>query len=802
MEYYTRYSGSFVAVDGTIYRADIEQKSAAPFSVGELTFPAEEPLTIEWDTTDKEEVLHGSTATMQIESPGDRTYIDLYTIEVGNIRLSVYRNGTLYWRGCLDPEFYEEPYEAYDKYDVSLTFTDFGIMDRLKYSLQGYQTLRAIVEDAVSRSGLGYSVATMLTTSVEGGTADTLLDDICILSENFCDEDGEWDTLQEALEAIFLPLGIHMQSTTEGSVILYDLNAVATSTETEEVYWNSDSQTLGVDKVANNVKITFSPYVSDEVLTTELEYTDDYKEQRKNGEAFDVYNCYMKDGKGVWDMYRSYWLALSENGKGLAYLNTKARYGHIEPVLGSASEETAVVWLSVTNQAALNTIKFDNAAASNITGSTYAAEGYVTNYPALAYMSDSDYQPLMRTTKACVVPGEDTMLKVSLEILADARYNPFEDEEQDDNQLNEKDNYELISGSKSRVFFVPCTIVLYDGEGNAIYHYQNYKVDKTINYYGNTNINPFTLYDAGWKSGDADPSDPCFLVYYDNSDRGTFCEESCFDGFTTNKYSLLLQQFGVCKKTDVKYPTTGLDEGEYLPLPPEMGYIEVTIYTGGIVYQITSGTSAFLDQGFLGDTTTTGGGAKKPQLDDILSGGTPHSQRYQLKFQKEGCAYRIRHLMYKAPQIEYVDAITGENIDADDIEYSGYINKDAEDNIELDTTCGTSSDELPTARGIYRKAADLTPITELTRAGITDCPERLLIGTLYSQFATRHTTLTGDADIPVSGKRSAMAYTEQNQDGKVFWLSGEVQDLITNTSEMTLIEVSPDEFHAIEEVEE
>lgn len=94
-------------------------------------------------------MLHGSTATIQIESPGDRTYEDLYTIDVGKIRMDVYRNNSLYWSGALDPEFYEEPYERARHYVVSLTFSDFGILGRLKYNLSEMQPLHAILVHAL-----------------------------------------------------------------------------------------------------------------------------------------------------------------------------------------------------------------------------------------------------------------------------------------------------------------------------------------------------------------------------------------------------------------------------------------------------------------------------------------------------------------------------------------------------------------------------------------------------------------------------------------------------------------------------
>ena len=103
-----RYAGEFLSQHGIVWRVEILQEAAQPFaSVGPLTFEAREPLVIEWKKADKEEVLCGSTATIRVESPGDRTYEDLYTIEVGAIRMDVYRGGYLYWSGALDPEFYD-----------------------------------------------------------------------------------------------------------------------------------------------------------------------------------------------------------------------------------------------------------------------------------------------------------------------------------------------------------------------------------------------------------------------------------------------------------------------------------------------------------------------------------------------------------------------------------------------------------------------------------------------------------------------------------------------------------------------
>ena len=91
-----RYRGSFLSRAGVVWRVDILQEAAEPFAtVGELTFESEEALIIDWKHQDKENVICGSEATIKLESPGDRTYEDLYTIEVGRIRMDVYRNNSL-----------------------------------------------------------------------------------------------------------------------------------------------------------------------------------------------------------------------------------------------------------------------------------------------------------------------------------------------------------------------------------------------------------------------------------------------------------------------------------------------------------------------------------------------------------------------------------------------------------------------------------------------------------------------------------------------------------------------------------
>ena len=95
MAKYKRYEGEFLSIGGVVNRVEIWQENDSAFSVGELFFPADSPLTIEWGEQGKEESLLGSSATLKIISPGDRTYLDLYTVRYGEVRMDVYRDNQI-----------------------------------------------------------------------------------------------------------------------------------------------------------------------------------------------------------------------------------------------------------------------------------------------------------------------------------------------------------------------------------------------------------------------------------------------------------------------------------------------------------------------------------------------------------------------------------------------------------------------------------------------------------------------------------------------------------------------------------
>lgn len=746
-----RHMGEFLSRKGVVWRVEILQDNYSG-NVGQLTFEADEALVINWKHTDKEEVICGSEATLKIESPGDRTYEDLYTIEVGKIRMDVYRENSLYWSGTLDPEFYEEPYEKARYYVVTLTFSDFGILDRLKYNLSGMQTLEAILLDAIDRSKVCASLLanSYCTTYFAGTNTKATLSALSMRSENFYDEDAEPSTLKEVVTGILQPLAMKMIQR-NGHIYIFDLNGLYTLAQSRAITWDGDSQTMGVDKVANNVKVNFSPYSSSELLSGKLEYKDTYSVDMINLVAdpgasyYSYYPDYSEDHRqgGNWDYNLiNFTIFISTLGAGLHYLNPMARYCHILPLVGGPSETTAIAWAFHSG----------------------GHGGLDTGWPKriLNDVRMEAARQIMQThrvflPKLTTEDAKSYYVRLSLEMLLDARYNPFTE----GNDGNEGGNYEGMKG-RTGYAFVPVAVNIYDSAGNAVCHYENSTIAK-----GATKGH-LAYCKGSWVSG-AGGFGTAYLEYYDPKD---LWESAGILGWKANRHCIGRPGRG---NIDVQIYDSfkQMADGQYMPYPPEGGYIEVTVYEGVQCFD----------------------------MDEVVRGlllyqQTPwNSPRYWVDDNRYN---QCRWLLYKAPKIELVkNNLIFDAAELDDVEYSGYINKHAKEEISIDTVCGTANTTCPTAKGIYCRASDSLQIQQLKRAGVTDHPEKLLIGTLYSQYATRHTTLEGEAVIDPGG---LCKYTEQNQPGKVFMMSEEQQDVITDTTQAVYTELSPDEYDAIEEV--
>ncbi len=167
--------------------------------------------------------------------------------------------------------------------------------------------------------------------------------------------------------------------------------------------------------------------------------------------------------------------------------------------------------------------------------------------------------------------------------------------------------------------------------------------------------------------------------------------------------------------------------------------------------------------------------------------------RYQQSYNNE-IAQHIRWCLMKAPSIEMVSFRPWDtSLDTDDVEYSALINDDAKEDIELDTICGTGGADRPTARGAFLDNKGTLTLTSFSREDLAGACEELLIATLYSQYAERHTVLSGEAYI--QSNEGLTLFTDAAQDADTLFIATEIlENLYQDCGDMTFVELSKDDY--------
>ena len=755
---YLRYMGEFVSVAGVVWRVEILQEADAAFAtVGSLEFPADEPLVIEWGSKSKEEVICSSVATLKIISPGDRTYEDLYSIEVGRVRMDVYRNNALYWSGCIDTEFYEEPYEMLNGYEVSLTFSDFGVLDRLKYDLADMQTLYAIVNYCVGRSGIncGGIDDSLISTQLSASGNSITLKSLQVRSDNFYDEDGEASTLADVIKGILQPLALRMIQRS-GKIYVYDLNGLYNKASVKQIVWDGDSQTLGVDKVYNNAKITWSTYVQsgnllpDECwgdVETDATLTALNKLDGITQDETTYFSYHYGTSLSEWDNTDSgFTIWVTKQGNNIE-LGGNTQFFKIVPQYdGTESSGLAVYWKSASGgRVETGPDRYENRFFTKEFGNT-----------SLRGISFDSVGGILFTTNKIWIPpvhnSQKLVLRLRIDMLFDPRFNPFESATNLKQGAEQKDWYDQFN-TYGNFIYLPVVVKFQpDGSDNTVYVWTNKNsVLQDINVpilvlnslrsgtYGQWVESPNNGQDNYWG----------YLCYYDAKDH---VNTSGVLGWKYNRPAINPH------KEKLSSILENAEAGQYMPYPNyggRGGKLWVEVHKGW--YIVNEGTN----------------------LRDSENG-------------PQGLWNKISWILMKMPEIEVMNNTQFDQaMDTSDVEYNAEINAEAKEPIELDTICGTSADGVPMARGAYFDALTGAQITQLTRAGRTTQVEDLLIGTLYSQFGQRHTTLSGEAQIAYD---PMAVYKEDNQGDKRFILTEDAQDARMDTSEATFVELRPDEY--------
>lgn len=691
-----RYKYGFYSYNNTLYNVEIWQEGWTG-EVKPVAF-TDDVLVIDWQETDKLKPVQSSSAKLTLMSDDDRQFIDLYTVKAGSIRLDVYKGDVLYWSGTLDPELYEEPFSYKTGYGVELTFSDFAILDRLKWQDTGFKTLKEVIELALSASGIHYAEITEYISTSYGGRGN-LLEAVSVQCQNFFDEDGEPMTIREVLDETLRPFALRLIQK-EGKVFIYDLNAIYTELKKEEVYWDGDDATYSIDKVYNSIEIKHSPYENYKMASGSID------PETVDGES---HITYMKTRNVTRDEV-GFYTYLSDNGKGMEK-NPLAKYYRIEPVY-SGSDDSGIAW-TFENFTAANSGQW----VSHIQEPSQQIGQMLLKVPLSTYLSHR---------LDGIWSNRDYQLKVSVKLLFDPRYNPYEGASED----NEQNSWDYQQ-NRANFAYVPVKIVLRDDSGNALYHWYNNGVKDSDSYvHANTAV--------GWKSGEGGWGE-AWLCWY----QGNRKSESGLGDWKTNKPIIGYYRGELPTFFDK------VGEGELIDLPDTGGYIDMQVGTGIVIY----------DYG---------------------------------KEIKDSNYERCRFMFFKEPSIELVDS-RGGSLSAKDVSIQAWLNKDAKEDLSIDTVLGTMPNPSPVALGQLYDSSNHGIISSFTRSGVTDQLEKLLIGTVYSNYAGRNVILSGTARI----LPSFAVYTDKNEAGSYILLS-ESQDLRGDTSEIKMVQFEADNYEGVQ----
>lgn len=747
---HTLYSDAFIGVDGTRWSVDIERVGGdAPGteSLTSLTFPADTPAEIEWPVAAKLDAICASALTLRLESETDRRFTGLYSTRPGEVRVAVRRDGELYWCGLLDTELYEEPYSYSNGYDVTFTFSDLGQLKRMRWDMRaGHIALRAAVERCLApllREGtvpVFYSVATEAIGSDADGaeTRRGVMDGTMVDCSNFYDDDDdEGMTLYEVLEALLQPLGLRVEQR-NGAFHVYDLHSLYEAQGSREVRWDGTDATLGVDKVYNNVRVTFAPNVHREIIDCTISHDD----VEFDGEPQIIERkLYPDDTSAGSDP------VVILPGFTFAYGKPATLPADIAEVRAPAEMFRLTAAYSGSDCAG---IKFGPDGNGNFDGNSVPMLRTRRIYiPDMHIVPNRGRPPRDENGTAYFFPCK---LHITLGLLLDALENPFE--------RNSDDDKKIIKAIDESLHFayVPMSMCLYDSAegGLCLYHYDNAAHVRGQGYKGVSLCrwvagpdNAGTGYDNGISM---------YLSYY-NDDRKS---KSPLGGWCTNRPSV----GGYYDDLPSTWSKRG--DGEFVPMPPCAGWLEVVLYPG--VY-----TRLYPDHRV-----------------DKLSGGDPT----QIRFINGAKDYRMKWLLYKDLKIE-LRGPAGQTLDEDvtgDAEYSAWLLREAEEELPIDTAIGSDDGNMACARGVLIHSASRKTVARYARAGVTDRMERLLIGTAFSQHASRHTTLSGTTTI----EPEICTFTDAAMPGMVLMRTGAIERLREAESTTTLYELSPESYEGIE----
>jgi len=199
MAWGTKYRCEFADKAGLIWKWDFEWDGGS----GETAMTASgdpatyEPLANADDLF--ENPVRGTKATLRVMATSSFQYVDFYTLEDLEVRVSIYYGSTLYFRGYVLPMSYSEPYNDFP-YEVTITaICGLGALKNIKYDNAGTPYTGRKYESQILLDILAKIGATQFTEiiniyedNMDDDTGDSPLDqekiDVSIFDDMYCYE--------------------------------------------------------------------------------------------------------------------------------------------------------------------------------------------------------------------------------------------------------------------------------------------------------------------------------------------------------------------------------------------------------------------------------------------------------------------------------------------------------------------------------------------------------------------------------------------------------------------------------------
>ena len=523
MSYNTAYTTQFEALDGAMYEIRIDVNGYTGKPVG-ISLDGDQPCVIDWPETDRADPVQGSTCTLRVSNEADRQM----TLLMDHFATChVFRNGAAYWRGHLDQTVYEEPYSFADGYVTELTFSDFGLLNHVRYRSLALGATDVVSVEALVRECLA-------ATRVFGDPADEAwthalkdasgypvsLSQVLLHAGRF----GDDETLHDVLEQTLRPLCLRVMQMA-GKVRLYDLETLRDGTDRPaNIAWKGTDAFLRSTEYFHSYDIGFD-HASEETIA-EADTGLDSLEWTGNEPAVP----YSYDTDVIQPGNTGFYVMAPLSAPD----NTQARLFKTRRWL-SATDDTGYAWRIGNLSIALP--------GNAVVNSVADAAPLVKTETGIVPLTDPDHR-------------ERFVLRANADLLYSVKTNPFEGDDFWNCPMSAYGNNLIERWNEGpRQVCVAAKLELVDLLGNLVMHYRNYADGKLLNPGEGT-----------WEQGAA-PGFGAMQLYYFNDGL----EKTPLDGWATNRQSIGLKY--------QQHPSLyrHRPDGEYIPLPPQAGRLRLTV---------------------------------------------------------------------------------------------------------------------------------------------------------------------------------------------------------------------------------